>query len=478
MLVQVATLVSAAFIAFAPSLLNPRPAAAAGDDWPTFLHDPARSAASADTGLTTANAGQLRQAFAAKLGGPIVSSPAIVNGTIYVGAWDGFEYALDANTGAVKWKANLGMTTDPPCHPPTIGVTSGAAVVNGVVYVGGGDSFWYALNAANGAVLWKVFTGDNTQAGAHYNWSSPLISGNFAYIGIASNCDNPLVQGQVMKVDLTTHLQVGLTKLVDDGQVGGGVWTSPTIDTATNTIYVTTGTINLFSQKYAQAIVAIDAATMAIKDAYQIPFSEAVSDSDWGNTPTLTVDSTGRKLVSATNKNGILYTFDRANLHQGPVWKYQVAYGGDCPTCGDGSISSAAFANGTLYQAAGSTTITGNGHKGSVRAFNPGTGAVLWQHGTAGRCPGLDRLYQRHGGRRSGHHHRGPRRGHRQQPLDLAHDDAVLWRPGGLRRPDLLRWPRRQPLRVRTGGADGPAGRRQLPRELHLPGHRQPRHCR
>ena len=185
-----------------------------------------------------------------------------------------------------------------------------------------------------------------------------------------------------MRVDLTTHQVVATAKMVDDGQVGGGVWTSPTIDVASNTVYVTTGTINLFSQRYSQALVAIDGTTMAIKDAYQIPFSEAVSDSDWGNTPTLTVDSTGRTLVSATNKNGLLYTFDRANLHQGPIWKYQVAYGGDCPTCGDGSISSAAFANGVLFSAAGSTTINGHGSRGSVRAFNPGTGAVIWQHPT------------------------------------------------------------------------------------------------
>jgi outer membrane protein assembly factor BamB len=383
LLLQLAILASAAFLAAAPALLASRTAAAATTaDWPTFLHDPARSAATTDNGLTAANAGQLRQLFAAKLGGPIAASPAIVNGTAYVGSWDGYEYAINAGTGAVAWKTNLGLTNDPPCHPPTLGVTSSAAVINGVVYVGGGDSFWYALNASNGAVLWKVFTGDNTQAGAHYNWSSPLISGNFAYIGIASNCDAPLVQGQLLKVDLTTHQVVGTANMVNNGEVGGGIWTSPTLDAATNTIFVTTGTINLFSQKNAQAIVAINATNMTIRDAYQVPFAEAVSDSDWGNTPTLTVDSNGRKLVSASNKNGILYTFDRANLAQGPVWKSQIAYGGDCPTCGDGSISSAAFANGTLYQAAGSTTINGEGHKGSVRAFNPGTGTVLWQHPT------------------------------------------------------------------------------------------------
>ena len=69
-----------------------------------------------------------------------------------------------------------------------------------MVYVGGGGPDFYALDASTGAVLWQVYTGDNSQAGAHYNWSSPLIVGNYAYIGIASNCDNPLVQGQLLQV--------------------------------------------------------------------------------------------------------------------------------------------------------------------------------------------------------------------------------------------------------------------------------------
>ena len=45
------------------------------------------------------------------------------------------------------------------------------------------------------------------------------------------------------------------------------------------------------------------------------------------------------------------YTINSADLK--PVWQQQIAVGGDCPTCGDGSISSGAFANGVLYFAGG-----------------------------------------------------------------------------------------------------------------------------
>src|SRR6202043_2339039 len=240
------------------------------------------SGSSTVTVLNAANAPTLGVKWSTTTGNSVVASAAVVNGGAYVGSWDGFEYALNASTGAVVWKTSIGITTDPNCsYPVTAGVTSGATVQNGVVYVGGGDSFWYALDANSGAILWKVFTGDNSVAGAHYNWSSPLIYNGFAYIGIASNCDNPLVQGQLLQVSLTTHAVTNTANFVSNGgQVGGGVWTSPTLDAATNTIFVSTGTINQYTQNLAQAIVALDATTLAVKSSWQLPFQVQTFDSD------------------------------------------------------------------------------------------------------------------------------------------------------------------------------------------------------
>ncbi len=138
---------------------RPIPARAASGDWPTYLHDLQRTASGSDTILSAANAGQLALKWTFATGGPIASSPAVVGGTVYVGSWDGYEYALNATTGALVWKTFVGQTTA-PCYPQLAGVSSGADVVNGVVYVGGGDSNWYALDATSGAILWKVFVGD------------------------------------------------------------------------------------------------------------------------------------------------------------------------------------------------------------------------------------------------------------------------------------------------------------------------------
>jgi outer membrane protein assembly factor BamB len=352
-------------------------------DWPTYLANGQRNGSTGgETILTTANASQLVSKWTYKTGGVIAASPTVVAGVVYVGSWDGYEYALDAGTGAFKWKTFLGITTGQSgCSPSTLGISSAAAVTGGVVYVGGGDSYWYALDAATGNVLWRVFTGDNSAAGGHYNWSSPLLYNGYAYVGVASLGDCPLVQGQLLQVSLSTHQLVNTFNVVPNGQVGGGIWTSPAVDPVSNTIFVTTGTIANTTQVLAQAILAIDASSLTLKDSWQLPANVAVNDSDWGTTPTLFTDASGNLLVAAINKNGFAYALKRTNLAAGPVWQQQVAVGGICPTCGDGSVSSGAFANGTLFLAGGNTTINGTGYPGSVRGLNPATGAIKWQHG-------------------------------------------------------------------------------------------------
>jgi outer membrane protein assembly factor BamB len=352
-------------------------------DWPMYLHDGSLSAASTETILSPAAAPNLRPLWTYKTGGVISASATVVGGVAYVGSWDGYEYALNASTGALIWKTYLGITTAPACSPPALGVSSVAAVVGGVVYVGGGDSNWYALDATTGSVLWSVPTGDNSATGGHYNWSSPLIVGNSAYIGIASLGDCPLVQGQLLRVDLTTHAVAASVNFVPTGQVGGGIWTTPAIDTTTNTVYVTTGTRNAASQTNSEAMVAVDATTLAIKGYWQIPLSAANSDSDWGTSPILFNDGNNRPIVAGINKNGFLYAFDRTNLALGPIWSEQVAVGGICPTCGDASVASMAFAQGLLFEAGGNTTINGIGYAGAIRAIDPTTGAVVWAHGLA-----------------------------------------------------------------------------------------------
>ena len=80
-------------------------------------------------------------------GGPVVASPTLAAGRVYVGSYDGNLYAIDAASGAVAWKVDLGAR-----------VASSAAVADGTVYVLGYDAKLHALDAATGKSKWTFAT--------------------------------------------------------------------------------------------------------------------------------------------------------------------------------------------------------------------------------------------------------------------------------------------------------------------------------
>jgi outer membrane protein assembly factor BamB len=111
---------------------------------------------SGDTNVYAVDAetGALRWKF--KTGDVVHASPAFAGGTVYVGSWDGRFYAVDATTGAQRWMFQAGV--DALIHNQQ-GFQSSPAVVDGVVYTGCRDANVYALDAATGAEKWRFSTG-------------------------------------------------------------------------------------------------------------------------------------------------------------------------------------------------------------------------------------------------------------------------------------------------------------------------------
>lgn len=107
---------------------------------------------SGDTNIYALDAasGALKWKF--KTGDVVHASPAISDGTLFVGSWDSYFYALDIATGKEKWRFKTGE--DPQIHNQ-VGIQSSAAVADGVVYFGCRDSKFYAVNAATGKQLWS-----------------------------------------------------------------------------------------------------------------------------------------------------------------------------------------------------------------------------------------------------------------------------------------------------------------------------------
>jgi outer membrane protein assembly factor BamB len=325
--------------------------------------------------------GALHQQWSVQTGDKIAATPAVNWGRVFVGSWDGYEYALDEATGSQYWRTFLGVVPNPGgCDE--LGVTSSPLTLDGTLYLGGGDDYWYSLNMYTGNVLWKVFTGDTTTG--HYNWSSPAALNGFAYVGIASQCDTPLVQGQLLRVNMSTHQIVNTWDVVPDGQVGGTIWTKPVVDAARNSVFVTTGNraydANRNTQVYGESVVSVDATTLAVKGSWSLPLSDPTPDPDWGTGPTLLRDSSGRDLVSAANKNGVVYAFLRDNVSAGPVWTRRIAFAATSDAPAAGGVYSNGYFDGTrLYYASSGTTIDGATVKGSVRALDPRTGAIIWE---------------------------------------------------------------------------------------------------
>jgi len=320
----------------------------------------------------------------------VFSQPVVSNGLVYWGSFDGYERATNMSGKAV-WQTFLGTTAPPNCQPVgpnsiEAGVAGTGTVttdvpVNGatsVLYVAGGNSIMYALNAATGAVLWSYNVGGNPNT---FLWDSPVVFGNSVYIAVASFGDCPLVQGQLLQLNRVTGALQNQFNVVPNGCDGGGIWGSPTLDAAAGTIYFDTGTgsDNCPNTPAPPAVYEVRASDLSLVGMWALPPAQQVGDADFGTTPTLFNGVIGGKsepLVGVSNKNGIFYAFQRDALPSGPVWSTRIALNGSAPTLGTGDIASAAFDGTTLYVGGDNST----GCSGTINALNPSTGAFIWQH--------------------------------------------------------------------------------------------------
>ena len=373
--------------------LAPRPsrvAQAASGDWSTYLAGNERhSFNAAKTIINSTTASHLKLHWTSKAGGAIFSEPVVANGIIYWGSFDGYEHAMNLS-GKQVWQQNLGQSTQPCGSPRLLGVVSTATVasvsINGsltsVVFVGGGDDHFYALNAATGAVIWRTLLG--APSSNTFIWDSPAVYNGSVYIGTASMGDCPVVQGQLIQLNAMTGVIQHTFNVVPNGCTGGGVWGSPAIDQGKGTIYFATGNAGncSASEPLAIALIKLHASDLTYISSWQVPLAEQTRDSDFGSTPTLfkaNIGGTFHSLVGIANKNGKYYTFDRGAISKGPLWKAQISVGG-CEECGQATISPSAWDGTTLYAAGGLTTIGGQSCKGSLRALNPANGSFIWEH--------------------------------------------------------------------------------------------------
>lgn len=372
-------------------------------DWPTYLFNNKHTGFNgSETIINSTSAPNLKLKWTTQTKGcsgspgtpPTISTqPVVVQALqlIFWGSWDGCEHASDLSGNEV-WATYIGQTNNPNCKGlPILGVTSTATVISEmiggtstpVVLVGGGDVNFYALNALTGAVIWKTLLGSATGS---FIWGSPAIYRGSVYIGLSSQDDCPLVQGGFFQISALTGVIQHTFEVVPNGCIGGSVWGSAAIDQAAGTVYFGTGNPGNCSQPepYAVSLIELRVSDLTFIGSWQVPASEQIFDSDFGNTPTLFKAKIGgvvQQLVGIENKNGIYYALARGNLSNGPVWQANIAVP---QTGGRGNFSPSAWDGTKLYVAGGFANISGTlcdgtNKKGSLSALNPANGTFLWR---------------------------------------------------------------------------------------------------
>ncbi len=400
---------SAATWNFAPSAPAGLPTVSLVGAWPTFEQNQQRTGKNAfENTISVSNASQLTRVWVHGLTAGVYGSPAVVNGTVYLGDYSGNESALYATNGSslhgwpVRMAGSSGNFSFTGCfggQNNVRGITASATVWENTVFVPADNNYLYALNATTGVVLpgWPVDLSNvssNDSWKSYYPWGSPLVYDGYVYIGVASGCDAPLVQGKLLQINITSHpTVVHHVDLAYGKASGGGVWSTPSLEAGTNTVWVTTGNCPSTSctgstQNWTQAIVALSGSNVCqprsggctSKGYYHLTTG---NDVDFGAGATVyTLPWNGTTMVVATDKNGYAYAFYadtlKANGGSTPAWKLQTSSSG-C-NCGK-NIAPAAFDGNSIYLGSSATTLS-NGTSctgGSVRSVNLTTGAVKWE---------------------------------------------------------------------------------------------------
>lgn len=211
-------------------------------DWQMFGHD------SAHTGTTDEAIEpplELLWKYKTGTGGNEVwTSPAVSDSIAYIGSTDNYIYAIDTNSGDLKWKYKVKAGT---IQSPTAS--------DNIVFIGADGV--YALDALTGDQIWDYSINEGA------SFSSPIISGGTVYIGSEEGYGS--IKGYISAIDVKTG------KLKWKYQAGDKVRSSPAI--SGNLVYV--GSLDGY-------VYALDSNTGDLKWKYktgnQVFSSPSISD--------------------------------------------------------------------------------------------------------------------------------------------------------------------------------------------------------
>jgi lactoylglutathione lyase len=407
----------------APPAVSAVPAPLSPWDWPTYGHD-AQHTFHGRTTLTEATARTLQRAWFFPTGDAVTATPTIVGGTVYFGSWDDHFYAVDLETGKLRWKVRLtsqnAITPYPgersrDTHSDGGLVTSSAwfEPASGdrptLIIFGGGYTL-YALNAANGAVYWKHDypgrpgppdpNGDSTRI-----FSSPVVVGDRVLFGVDVDGQDGsagyVVAANVDSGDPMWEFQTDIDaagRVLDDSC--GSVWSSGSVVPDLGLVVFGTADCDLSgAAPYADSVIALRIATGTLAWKFHPLDDVPGCDVDFGATPNVgTSAGVGTTFVGEGGKDGTYYSLDPGT---GQVrWSTNVVFGGST----GGFLGTTAYDGRRVYGATALGDFNPSPHglklcdpsnprdkaaqNPTDHAFDAGTGAVVWQaNGTSSFAP-------------------------------------------------------------------------------------------
>ncbi len=391
------------------------------DDWNGWGRDHANTRYAPNPGFKAADLPRLRLKWAFGYRGSYVyGQPVIVAGRVYVTSSSGRVHSLDLATGCVHWSYSAETAVRSAIVVGNVGGLT-------ALYFGDDAGNVYALQAADGRLLWKRRVDAHEQARIT---GALKLHGDVIYVPVSSfeeivaaDSRYPCCTfvGSLQALDARTGDPVWVAKTLDapqplrlsdagtqlHGPAGAAIWNSPTLDAERGIVYVGTG--NSYTAEAAantDAVLALRMDTGALLWSRQLtpadnfnlscarPLacpagSTAAScdlggsancpaspgpDLDFGASAILRDLPDGRRLLIASQKSGVVYALDTAQ-EGAVVWQRRLGAGGPL-----GGIEWGSTADDTQVYAPISDALAPptSAHAG-LGALDLATGKLRWQ---------------------------------------------------------------------------------------------------
>ena len=312
-------------------------------------------------GFTPADVSRLKVkwVFGFSGNGSAAVQPSIMGDRVFVASAPGRVYMLDLVDGCTRWTFDADAMVRTAVD---VGDAGGAEAA----FFGDVGGNVYSVDASTGVLRWKRHVEDHPVARVT---GTPKLHAGRLYVPVSSveevvgadpkySCCT--FRGSVVALDAATGEVVWKTYVIPEppkptrtnkvgtqlfGPSGAAIWSSPTIDEKTGTIYVATG--DSYSDPAADtsdAVLALDSRTGAIKWARQLTSGDAFNlacggadrtncpsangpDVDFGSPPILVTLPSGKSVLVIGQKSAVVHALDPDDRGR-VLWSTRIGRGG------------------------------------------------------------------------------------------------------------------------------------------------------